>query len=84
MEREDGGHKGLEVEVFSCDLFFNLEGVTTFSVNDPMGHLKGHLWPAALPSPRAQDSPCCNGNPPNFLTAWSRGLQPKAAGGVLK
>lgn len=29
MEREDGGHKGLEVEV-SYDLFFNLEGVTTF------------------------------------------------------
>lgn len=52
MERTDDGHKGLEVEVFGCDLYFSLEGVTTFSVNGPMGHLKGPLWPAALPSPR--------------------------------
>lgn len=36
------------------------------------------IWPAALPSPRALDLPCCFGNPPNFLPAWSRDLQPNA------
>ena len=43
------GPKGLEVEVFGYDLYFSLEGVTTFSVNGPMGHLRA-LY-GQLPSP---------------------------------